>query len=139
MGHRSRSTRPVLAIALMLILCFVAVEMFVPQVPQRGMVESFLETEQNSEESFLYNDTGCSQPPGRAGAIDLAGGRAMIARSIKAKAPGFRNILHWHCNRRADRQFLYDRVTALRRARQSLRIAPNARSATSINSMTISA
>ena len=43
--------------ALMLILCFVAVEMFVPQLPQRGMVESFLAPEQNPAESFLYNDT----------------------------------------------------------------------------------
>lgn len=51
------STRPVLAVALMLILCFVAVETFIPQVPQRGMVESFLEPEQNPAESFLYNDT----------------------------------------------------------------------------------
>src|SRR5262245_36451885 len=51
------STRPVLAIALMLILCFVAVEMFVPQLPQYGMVESFLAPEQTPAESFLYNDT----------------------------------------------------------------------------------
>ena len=50
------STRPVLALALMLILCFVAVELFVPQMPQRGMVESFLESEQNPAESFLYNE-----------------------------------------------------------------------------------
>src|SRR5215468_10516458 len=51
------STRPVLAIALMLVLCFVAVEMFVPQLPQSGMVESFLAPEQSPAESFLYNDT----------------------------------------------------------------------------------
>ena len=51
------STRPVLAIALMLILCFVAAEMFVPQMPQSGMVESFLAPEQSPAESFLYNDT----------------------------------------------------------------------------------
>lgn len=51
------STRPVLAVALMLILCFVALELFIPQVPQRGMVESFLATEQSPAESFLYNDT----------------------------------------------------------------------------------
>ena len=51
------STRPVLAFALMLILCFVAVELFVPQEPQSGMVESFLAPEQSPAESFLYNDT----------------------------------------------------------------------------------
>src|SRR5207247_11107640 len=51
------STRPVLGLALILILCFVAVELFIPQVPQRGMVESFLAPEQSPAESFLYNDT----------------------------------------------------------------------------------
>jgi hypothetical protein len=51
------STRPVLAIALLLILSFVAVEVFVPQMPQSGMVESFLAPEQSPAESFLYNDT----------------------------------------------------------------------------------
>ncbi|HLH30571.1 MAG TPA: hypothetical protein VKY31_05175 [Terriglobia bacterium] len=50
------STRSVLAVALMLILCFVAVETFMPQLPQRGIVESFLESEQNPAESFLYNE-----------------------------------------------------------------------------------
>ena len=51
------STRPVLAIALTLILCFVVLEIFIPQVPERGMVEAFLATEQSPTESFLYNDT----------------------------------------------------------------------------------
>lgn len=50
------STRPVLALAVMLILCFVIVEMFIPQYPQRGMVESFLEPEQSPTESILYTD-----------------------------------------------------------------------------------
>jgi hypothetical protein len=51
------STRPVLAIALALILCFVAIELLIPQMPQRGVVESFLEPEQSPAESFLYNET----------------------------------------------------------------------------------
>src|SRR6516225_4023793 len=51
------STRPVLALALMLIVCFVAVDVFIPQLPQRGIVESFLEAEQNPAWSFLYNGT----------------------------------------------------------------------------------
>jgi len=51
----SISTRPVLGIALVLILCFVAVQALIPQMPQRGMVESFIEPEQNPAESFLYN------------------------------------------------------------------------------------
>lgn len=50
------STRPVLALALMLIVCFLAVEMFVPQMPERGIVESLLETEQSPAESFLYSE-----------------------------------------------------------------------------------
>ena len=50
------STRPVLALALALILCFVAIEFLLPQMPQRGMVESFLEPEQSPAESFLYNE-----------------------------------------------------------------------------------
>ena len=50
------STRPVLILALMLILCFVAVEMFVPQIPQRGVEESVLESEQSPVESLLYNE-----------------------------------------------------------------------------------
>jgi len=51
------STRPVLVVALMLILCFAGVQMFIPQLPQRGMIESFLESEQNPSESFLYSET----------------------------------------------------------------------------------
>jgi hypothetical protein len=51
------STRPVIALALMLIVCFTAVEMFVPQVPERGIVESFLAPVQNPSESFLYSDS----------------------------------------------------------------------------------
>ena len=51
------STRPALAVALALILCLAAIEMFVPSTPQRGMVESFLEPEQSPADSFLYNDT----------------------------------------------------------------------------------
>jgi hypothetical protein len=50
------STRPVFALALMLILCFVLLETFVPQEPTRGMVEAFLETEQSPAESFLYSN-----------------------------------------------------------------------------------
>lgn len=50
------STRPVLALALMLVLCFFLVEVFVPQEPERGMVETFLEGEQSPAESFLYSE-----------------------------------------------------------------------------------
>jgi hypothetical protein len=50
------STRPVLALALMLILCFGAAEILIPQEPQSGVVDSFLAPEQNPAESFLYSD-----------------------------------------------------------------------------------
>jgi hypothetical protein len=50
-------TRPVLALALMLIVCFVIVDLVVPQVPQRGIVESFLAPEQTPAERFLYTDS----------------------------------------------------------------------------------
>jgi hypothetical protein len=53
----TNSTMPVLAIALVLLLCFIAVELFIPQLPQRGMVESFLAPEQSPADGFLYNDT----------------------------------------------------------------------------------
>ncbi len=51
------STRPVLALALALILCFIAIELFIPQMPQREVVESLLESEQSPVESLLYNGT----------------------------------------------------------------------------------
>ncbi len=50
------SARPVLAVALTLILCFVLVELFVPQMPQTGMIEAYLSTEQSPAESFLYSE-----------------------------------------------------------------------------------
>lgn len=53
-----RSMRPVLALALALILCFVTVELVIPQMPQNGVVESFLEPEQSPAASFVFNDTG---------------------------------------------------------------------------------
>jgi|SRR5579862_3975871 len=52
----SNSARPVLALAFVLMLCFIAVELFVPQVPQRGVVESVFESEQSPVESLIYND-----------------------------------------------------------------------------------
>lgn len=51
-----RSARQVLAIALVLIVCFVAVELFIPPEPQRGIVESVFESEQSPVESLIYSD-----------------------------------------------------------------------------------
>ncbi len=51
-----KSTRPVLIFALMLILCFVAFELFIPQIPQYEVEESVLESEQSPAESLIYNE-----------------------------------------------------------------------------------
>jgi hypothetical protein len=51
------STRPVLALALALILCFLAIELFIPQMPQNGVVESVFDAEESPDESLIYNDT----------------------------------------------------------------------------------
>jgi hypothetical protein len=49
------STRPVFGLALMLLLAFVAVEMYMPQIPERGFVTALLETEQTPAETFLLS------------------------------------------------------------------------------------
>ena len=51
------SIRPVLALALVLLLCFLAIEIFVPQMPQQGVVESVFEAEESADENLIYNDT----------------------------------------------------------------------------------
>lgn len=51
------SSRPVLAFALILVLCFVALDLFVPVMPQRGIVDAFLESEQGPVESRLLSGT----------------------------------------------------------------------------------
>lgn len=50
------SVRPVLALALVLIICFVAISVFVPEVPQRGMIEASFESEQRPGESLFYGE-----------------------------------------------------------------------------------
>ena len=64
-GHRSESTlwemipssvRPVLILALMLIIGFMAGEVFVPRVPDRGIVEASFESEQRPGEGILYGE-----------------------------------------------------------------------------------
>jgi hypothetical protein len=49
------STRPVFGFALMLLLAFVAVEIFVPQIPERGFITALLESEQTPAEAFLLS------------------------------------------------------------------------------------
>jgi len=50
------SVRPVLVLALVLIIGFIAGEMFVPRVPNSGMVEASLESEQQPGEGILYGE-----------------------------------------------------------------------------------
>jgi hypothetical protein len=50
------SVRPVLILALVLILGFMAGEIFMPRVPNRGMIEASLESEQTPGEGILYGE-----------------------------------------------------------------------------------
>ena len=64
-GHRVDSTlwelipasvRPVFVLALVLIIGFMAGELFIPRVPDRGMIEASLESEQTPGEGILYGE-----------------------------------------------------------------------------------
>jgi hypothetical protein len=50
------SVRPVLILALVLIIGFMAGELFIPRVPDRGMIEASLESEQSPGEGILYGE-----------------------------------------------------------------------------------
>jgi len=49
------SARPVFGLAIVLMLAFLAVQVFVPQVPERGFVTAALEADQNQSDAFLYS------------------------------------------------------------------------------------
>jgi hypothetical protein len=49
-------TRPVFAAALVVILGLIALEAFIPAIPERGMVEALLEADQGPGERLLYSD-----------------------------------------------------------------------------------
>jgi hypothetical protein len=53
-------SRPVFALSLILFLGFVAVDVLIPEMPQRGMVEAYLEADQSPSESLLYSG---AEPP----------------------------------------------------------------------------
>jgi hypothetical protein len=64
-GHPSENTlwemipasvRPVLVLALVLIMGFMVGEVFMPRVPNRGMIEASLESEQRPGEGILYGE-----------------------------------------------------------------------------------
>jgi len=51
------STRSVFALAVTVMLIFVAVQALVPQVPDLGFVDSLVEAEQNPAQTYLYSGT----------------------------------------------------------------------------------
>ena len=52
------ATRPVLGLALVFMLAFIAVQLFVPQVPEQGFITSALEAERSqSDAPYLYSGT----------------------------------------------------------------------------------
>jgi hypothetical protein len=53
-------SRPVFALALIMFLGFVAVDLLMPQMPDRGFVEAYLDADQSPSESLLYSD---AEPP----------------------------------------------------------------------------
>jgi hypothetical protein len=52
------SAKPVVAFALSILLAVLIIEVFIPQLPQRGIVDAFLDAEQLPSESLLYEEDG---------------------------------------------------------------------------------
>jgi hypothetical protein len=50
------ATRPVLGLALVVMLAFIAVQLFVPQVPEQGFITAALEAERSQTDApYLYS------------------------------------------------------------------------------------
>jgi hypothetical protein len=58
----ARVSRPIFALAIIVFLGFFAVETLAPVMPDRGMVEAYLEPDQTPSESLLYSGM---EPPNR--------------------------------------------------------------------------
>lgn len=55
--------RPVFALALVLLLAFVAIQLFVPVIPTRGPIDAFMSPDQTeSEHSLLFTGADPSSP-----------------------------------------------------------------------------
>ena len=65
------SARPVFALAFSLFLGFLAFQMFVPEAPQRGFVEAYLDAEQAPGENLLYSEA--ELPDGQQLFLELIG------------------------------------------------------------------
>src|SRR5262245_50752279 len=50
------ATRPVVALALTLLLALLGIQMFLPTEPSRGMIEAYLDPEVTAVESLLYTE-----------------------------------------------------------------------------------
>src|SRR5438874_13801715 len=53
-----RSMRPAVGMALALLVCFVFVELLIPQMRQYGVVELFLECDLSASDSFVFKHSG---------------------------------------------------------------------------------
>ena len=51
------ASRPVMAVALTLVLLLLGVHMFLPVEPRRGMIEAYFASEVSPGESLLYTDS----------------------------------------------------------------------------------
>jgi hypothetical protein len=54
--------RPIFALALVVLLAFMAIELFVPDVPDRGPIDAFLAPDQTDGEHMLYSGAEPSSP-----------------------------------------------------------------------------
>ena len=54
--------RPIFALALVVLLAFMAIQLFVPDVPDRGPIDAFLAPDQTDGEHMLYSGSEPSSP-----------------------------------------------------------------------------
>ena len=54
--------RPVFALAMVVLLAFMAIQLFVPDLPDRGPIDAFLSPDQTDGEHMLYSGTEISSP-----------------------------------------------------------------------------
>jgi hypothetical protein len=54
--------RPIFALALVVLLAFLAIQLFVPDIPDRGPIDAFLSPDQTDGEHMLYSGSEPSSP-----------------------------------------------------------------------------
>ena len=60
-GVRS-GAKPVFALAFVLFLAFLAIQLFVPEIPSRGPIDAFFSPDQSAGEHLIYNGADPSNP-----------------------------------------------------------------------------